>query len=241
MYIVTGGGTGIGRAVALSLSDHGHQVLIAGRRAEPLEAVVERGEGRIQALACDLSTPAGAREVAVRMDDLDEDVEGIVHCAGGNPAMRSPQPQSLEDEAALIEETLAGNVTSAGLIVAAVKDRFAEEASIVLFGSIAAEHGIGYYGPAKAAVASLAVGLAGELGVRGIRVNCVSPGYIADTEFFAGQMTPDREATLRDQTALGRTGRPDDAVKVTEFLLSERSRHITGQNIHLNGGAFSTR
>ncbi|KAA5837392.1 SDR family oxidoreductase [Saccharopolyspora hirsuta] len=56
----------------------------------------------------------------------------------------------------------------------------------LLFGSIAAEHDVGYYDPAKAAVASFAVGLAADLGPRDIRGNCISPGYIADMEFFNG-------------------------------------------------------
>lgn len=164
-----------------------------------------------------------------------------MHCAGGNPAIGRPAPRTLEAEAALARETLDGNLLSAALTVTALADRMSAGASIVLLGSIAAEHGVGYYGPAKAAVASYAVGLAKALGPRGIRVNCVSPGYIAETEFFAGGMTPERAAELRDQTAIGRTGTPDDVVALTEFLLSDLSRHVTGQNLHLDGGAFATR
>ncbi len=238
MYIVTGGGTGIGRAVALSLHRDGQRVIIVGRREAPLEAVVDRSGGSIEAVACDLSVPAGARTLAARVSGR---VEGLVHCAGGNPAIGRPEPQSLEDQAALAQETLAGNVISAALTIAALQDRLGEGSSIVLFGSIAAEHGVGYYGPAKAAVASYVVGLAKELGPRGVRVNCISPGYIAETEFFAGQMTPERAEDLRAQTTLGRTGMPDDAADVTRFLLSDHSRHLTGQNLHLNGGAFTSR
>ncbi|WP_152360334.1 SDR family NAD(P)-dependent oxidoreductase [Microlunatus speluncae] len=238
MHVVTGGGTGIGRAIALSLSQDGQRVLIAGRRAAPLEAVVEQGAGRIEAVACDLSVPAGARILAARLSGV---VEGLVHCAGGNPAIGRPEPRTLEDEAALAADTLAGNLVSTALTVTAVEDRLSNDASIVLFGSIAAEHGVGYYGPAKAAVASYAVGLAARLGPRGVRVNCVSPGYIAETEFFAGLMTPERAAELRAQTAIDRTGVPADAVGLTRFLLSSHSRHLTGQNLHLNGGAFTTR
>lgn len=120
-----------------------------------------------------------------------------MHCAGGNPAIGRPPSATLEEEAALLEETLAGNLVSAALTVTALDEAMGEGAAIVLLGSIAAERGVGYYGPAKAAVASYAVGLAAALGSRGIRVNCLSPGYIAGTEFFAGTMTDERAEALR--------------------------------------------
>lgn len=242
MHVITGGGTGIGRALALSLARDGHDVLVAGRRAAPLEAVAQEGTtadgGTITAVACDLSTPQGARALAERAGT---NVDSLVHCAGGNPAIGRPESATLEEEAALLEETLAGNLVSAALTVTALQGAMGEGSAIVLLGSIAAERGVGYYGPAKAAVASYAVGLAAALGPRGIRVTCLSPGYISGTEFFAGTMTEERAETLRSQTALGRTGEPEDAVDVLRFLLSERSRHLTGQNIHLDGGAFTTR
>ncbi|MFC4337403.1 SDR family NAD(P)-dependent oxidoreductase [Salininema proteolyticum] len=238
MHIVTGGGTGIGRAVATALHRQGHRVLVTGRRAEPLAEVARASDGEITAVACDNSTPEGVRAM---LGAVEGGVEGLVHCAGGNPAIGREAPASLEDEADLLAETLAGNLTSAALTVAALDDRLAPGGSIVLYGSIAAETGVGYYGPAKAAVSSYAVGLADRLGPRGVRVNCVSPGYVAETEFFRGRLSADREEALRDQTMLGRTGVPEDAVDLTLFLLSERARHITGQNLHLNGGAHTMR
>ncbi|HMG63211.1 MAG TPA: SDR family oxidoreductase [Streptosporangiaceae bacterium] len=238
MYIVTGGGTGIGRAIALALQGQGHQVLITGRRSAPLADVVQASGGAITAVPCDSSTPEGARAVAARVAGR---VEGLAHCAGGNPAIGRPDPDSLEAEAALLGETIAGNLTSAALTVTALAGGMAAGSSVVLFGSIAAERGVGYYGPAKAAVASYAVGLAADLGPRDIRVNCISPGYIAGTEFFSGRLSPERAEALRAQAAIGRTGQPADAVALTLFLLSSKARHITGQNFHLNGGAFTTR
>ena len=99
MFIVTGGGTGIGRAIALALQGAGGQVLIAGRRPGPLADVVQASGGAITAVACDTSAPEGARAVAAGVTG---DVEGLVHCAGGNPAIGRPDPDSLEAEAALL-------------------------------------------------------------------------------------------------------------------------------------------
>jgi 3-oxoacyl-[acyl-carrier protein] reductase len=238
MFVVTGGGTGIGRAIASSLHQRGDTVLVTGRRAAPLEALARESAGAIQFLAGDNSDPAQAQRLA---ESVTEPVRGLVLCAGGNPAIGRPAPDSLADIAALLDETMAGNVRTAALTVAALEPHLTEGASVVLFGSIAAERGVGFYGPAKAAVASYAVGLAARLGPRGIRVNCVSPGYITDTEFFRGGMTPEREDQLRDQTLIGRVGTLSDVVACVMFLLSPQARHVTGQTIHLNGGAFTTR
>lgn len=238
MHIVTGGGTGIGRAIALALHARGEQVLATGRRRAPLDDLAAASGGGIAVLSCDHSAPADVRKL---VEAVDGPVTGLVHCAGGNPAIGRPDPTSLDEEKALLDETIAGNLTSAALTVTALRPLMPTGASIVLYGSIAAEHGVGYYGPAKAAVASYAVGLAAALGPQDIRVNCISPGYIADTEFFGPGLDADRAEQLRRQTAIGRNGTPDDAVALTLFLLSPESRHLTGQNLHLNGGAFTTR
>jgi hypothetical protein len=67
------------------------------------------------------------------------------------------------------------------------------------------------------------------------------PGYIEDTDFFQGKLTAERRAQLIAATHDKRPGRPDDVAGLIEFLASPQARHITGQTIHLNGGAYTTR
>ena len=105
----------------------------------------------LQADPADVERLAGA---------VDEPVTGLVLCAGGNPAIGRPEPEGLAAVAALVDETLTSNVRTVALMVAGLEPHLADDASVILFGSIAAERGVGYYGPAKAAVSSLAVGLA---------------------------------------------------------------------------------
>lgn len=244
MLIVTGGGTGIGQAVALAGQAAGKRVLVTGRRPEPLAALSDLSEqtgrsgGRIEHLVCD---NADVDDVGRLADRVTEPVHGLVLAAGGNPATGRPDPASLRQVAELYQATLDSNLRSTVLTLAALSGQLADDASVVCFSSIGAEYSSGFYGPAKAAVAAYAAGQAAELGPRGIRVNCIAPGYITDTEFFADRMTPERAEQLRQQTALGRVGDPDDVVALVDFLLSPASRHITGQNLHLNGGAFTTR
>ena len=71
--------------------------------------------------------------------------------------------------------------------------------------------------------------------------NVVSPGYIADTDFFQGGMTDARHQLLVEETHDKRPGTPEDVAELVFFLASPGARHITGQTIHVNGGAFTTR
>ena len=112
---------------------------------------------------------------------------------------------------------------------------------MVNIGSIAADTGAGSYGAAKAALASWNVALAGQLGPRGVTANVVSPGYIADTEFFRDRLTDERRDALVAATSTGRAGTPADVAGTVEFLASGAARQITGQVIAVNGGALTTR
>jgi 3-oxoacyl-[acyl-carrier protein] reductase len=69
----------------------------------------------------------------------------------------------------------------------------------------------------------------------------ISPGYIAGTDFFRGRLTGQRQAALIGATHDGRAGHPDDVAATAHFLASDGARHITGQILHVNGGAHTTR
>jgi 3-oxoacyl-[acyl-carrier protein] reductase len=127
------------------------------------------------------------------------------------------------------------------LITAAVADRLTDGGAVISISSIAADKGAGAYGAAKAGLASWNIDLAGELGPRGVTANVVSPGYIADTEFFRNQLTDQRRATLIASTLTGRAGTPDDVAGAVTFLASSAARQITGQVLAVNGGARTSR
>lgn len=136
---------------------------------------------------------------------------------------------------------LTANLISAVLMVAAVRDRLVDGGTVVTIGSIAADNGAGAYGTAKAGLSSWNVELAAELGPRGITANVVSPGYIADTEFFRDALTGQRRDALVAATFTGRAGRADDVAGTVRFLASPAARHITGQVLEVNGGAHPSR
>lgn len=236
--LITGGGTGIGQAVAASFAAAGDKVSILGRRPEPLQATAVRLGPGVSPVVCDATDPAQLQAV---LAELPDPIDVLVHCAGGNTDFDRPEPNDLNGLAASWRANLDANLLSAVLVTAAVNDRLAAGGTVVNIGSIAADKGAGAYGAAKAAVAAWNVDLAAQLGPRGVTANVVSPGYIADTEFFRDQLTDERRVALVDATMTGRAGHPEDIAGAVAFLASPAARQITGQVLPVNGGERTTR
>ena len=231
--IVTGGGTGIGRAVAAAFRAAGDAVTITGRRVDVLERTAK--ELGVAAVPFDASDPAA---VGAALADLPQDVDVLVSNAGGNTDLDRPDPEGLAELAANWLANFSANVLSAVLVTTALTPRIADHGRIVTVGSIAARYGAGSYGPAKAAIEAWTITVATELGPRGITANVVAPGLVLDTEFFRGRLD---EAGIRqrvDATRNKRPGRVEDVAATVRFLAAPEAGHITGQVIHVNGGAY---
>ncbi len=236
--VVTGGSTGIGRAVAAAFAADGDIVVITGRRPEPLHATAAELGPEVRAVVCDGTDPA---QVDALRAQLPEAVDVVVHCAGGNTDFDRPAADDLTSLAANWRANLDANLISAVLMIAAVRDRLAGGGAVINIGSIAADKGAGAYGAAKAGLASWNIDLAAELGPRGVTANVVAPGYIAHTEFFRDKLTDERREALIAATSTGRAGTPDDVAGTVHFLASPAARQITGQVVAVNGGERTTR
>lgn len=236
--LVTGGGTGIGRAVAAAFVTDGDAVTVTGRRPDPLQRAAEELGEWVTAVVCDNSDPD---QIGHLVDRLPATLDVVVHCAGGNTGFDRPEPHDLASLAESWRVNLDANLLSAVLTTAAVDSRLVEGGRVISIGSIAADKGADSYGAAKAALASWNVYLAAQLGPRGITANVVSPGYIADTEFFRDQLTEERRQVLIAATATGRAGMPADVAATVRFLASAGAGQITGQVIAVNGGERTTR
>ena len=240
--VVSGGGTGIGRAVARRFALHQDMVTIIGRRQDVLasaaaEINAEAGAERVFAVAADLSQPDQVERAAVALLADTDAVDVVVNAAGG---VGSAPGQGLEGVETDWEGEFRSNVLTAVLLVAALSPRLRRPgATIINVSSIAALAGGGdSYSAAKAAVLGWTLDLATRQGPDGIRVNAVVPGYVTGTEFFGERMTPERHQRLVDRTLLGRPGTPEDIAGSVFFLASPDAAYVTGQLLQVNGGAL---
>jgi 3-oxoacyl-[acyl-carrier protein] reductase len=238
IVLVTGGNNGLGKAVAARFAAAGDTVVITGRNAERLAAAAA-GTGA-RPVTCDGTDPGQVRHLA---GELGPELDVLVNMAGGNTDLDRPADPAddLAEVARAWHANLDANLLSAVLTTTAVLDRLRPGGSIVNVGSIGAEYASSSYGAAKAALAAWTAGLSAQVGPKGLTANLISPGYIADTDFFRGRMTEQRRATLVGATHNGRAGQPSDIAETTFFLASGGARHITGQTLHVNGGAHTTR
>ncbi|GAB2729770.1 SDR family NAD(P)-dependent oxidoreductase [Nocardia thraciensis] len=235
--VVTGGGTGIGKAIARAFTQDGDTVVITGRRQQVLDdAAAEIGD-TVRGACFDATDPEQVEAFAAAIGPVDV----LINNAGGQTDFDRDAPDSLRSVADGWRANLDANLMSAVLPTVACLDAMRRGGSIITIGSIAADKGSGSYGAAKAAVASWNVDLARTVGPLGLTANVVSPGYIADTEFFRDKLTDERRTALIDATFTGRAGSPDDIAATVRFLASPAARQITGQVLAVNGGERTSR
>ena len=235
--IVTGASRGIGRAIALRLSQEGASVVVNYARgadqAKDVVSAIEAAGGKALAVQADVSKTAEIRDLFDRTQETYSQIDILVNNAG--VTLTKPIAEVTEAE---FDNLFAINVKGTFFACQEAAKRMAEGGRIVNFSSSTTAMMLPTYGAyvaTKGAVEQLTRSLAKELGDRQITVNVISPGP-TDTELFTVGKTAEQIQRFTQMTALGRLGKVEDIADVTAFLCSEQARWITGQNIRVNGG-----
>ena len=231
--LVTGGGTGIGRAVAKALVAEGARVVVTGRREEPLKQLAGEHPDAVRYITTDV-TEKGAPADAVRfvIEQFDR-LDVLVNCAGLGTL--APLVE-LDDDA--LEQTLGVNVRGVLITIREAIPHLSKSGGAVVNISStlarASMPGAAAYSGAKAAVERITSALAVELGPQGIRLNSVAPG-LTKTDMSAG-IPQEMVDGMIAQTPLGRIGQPEDIARAVVFLASDDASWITGQVLQSSGG-----
>jgi 7-alpha-hydroxysteroid dehydrogenase len=248
-FIVTGGGSGIGKAVASAVVAAGGNVMIVGRNADRLAAVTEELNG--------LAGDAGGSALYEPADVTNEDevanvveaatawhgrLHGVVHCAGGSETI-GPVTQ-IDSDAWRRTVDLNVNGTMYVLKHSARELVRGGGGSFVGISSIAASNThrwFGAYGVSKAALDHLMQLAADELGDSWVRVNSIRPGLIRTELVEPVLSSPELSEDYRLITPLPRPGEVEDIANMALFLLSDASSYVTGQLINVDGGVLVRR
>ncbi|MFF9374381.1 SDR family NAD(P)-dependent oxidoreductase [Streptomyces griseoluteus] len=237
--VVTGGSSGIGRAIAEALARAGASVVVVARGEEALRASC----ARLAELGCragwvsaDLSTPDGVRTAAEEAAGVFGEPDVLVNCAGIN--LRPPFSELSDEEWDL---TLAVNLRAPHLLSRRFGPGMAERGfgRIVHISSQQAHRAFvrsGAYGVSKGALESLARSQAEEWSPYGVTVNTLVPGFVMTPLNARLSSDPEKVAALAARTMVGRNGLAEDFAGAAVFLASRASGYVTGQSLFVDGG-----
>ncbi len=240
-YLVTGGGSGIGKGVATGLAQAGANVVIVGRNADRLSAAADEigggATGRVLARPADVTDEDQVVGVIAAATEWNGRLHGVVHCAGGSETIG---PITQVDSAAW-RRTVDLNVNGTMYVLKhSARDMVrAGGGSFVGISSIAASNvhrWFGAYGVSKSALDHLLMLAADELGPSWVRVNGIRPGLIRTDLVEVILNSPEVAEDYRQCTPLPRIGEVADVANLAMFLLSDAASWITGQVINVDGG-----
>jgi NAD(P)-dependent dehydrogenase (short-subunit alcohol dehydrogenase family) len=235
--IVTGGGSGIGLAIATKFAAEGMLVYITGRNLEKLQTAQAAIGENCRAVQLDMTALSEIPPFIQRIEEQHGRIDVLVNNAGIN--MKKPLVEVTDEDFQTVIITNLAAVFTMSREVAKVMLR-QQSGSIIHISSMAAQYGLPKviaYSASKTALEGMARAMASELSPHGIRVNCIAPGFIVtpmtDKAFNAD---PDRKNRALARTPMGKMGQPEDIANAAWFLASDASTFVTGEVIKVDGG-----
>lgn len=240
--VVTGGGTGLGKAMALRFAKLGANVTICGRRTEPLEETVseiEGGGGAAEGISCNVREPEAVEAFFAEAEERQGNVTRLVNNAAANflAASEDLSPGGFD---AIVKTNMYGSFyctqtagrrwlrRESGGVVLSIATTYAETGSAFVLPSAMS----------KAGIVAMTKSLAAEWGSAGIRLNAVGPGPFP-TEGAWSRLSPpgmDLEEQMKQRIPLRRFGEPEELANLAVFLLSDLSSYMNGAFLAYDGG-----
>lgn len=240
--IVTGAGTGLGRAIALMFGREGASVAVNGRRPEPIEATVKAitdAGGRAMAVPGDMTVAADIQRLIRTTVNSFVQLDVLVNNAGMMASRTNAADCTEEDW----RKTIEGNLTSVFLCSKyALPELIKSRGTIINISSMAGLKGTpnrAAYGASKGGVAILTRGMALDYASRGVRVNAICPAFVEteiNRDFLAALRRSGEYDALVKRHPLGFLGEPDDVAHAAVYLASDEARWITGVCLPVDGG-----
>ena len=236
---VTGAGKGLGRAVAVALSQAGADVAVTARTGadlESLESALAGYGGKVLVLPGSVADPDTVRMTVERITETTGRLDALVNCAGVSPHFTRSEYVTDEDFRRVLDINLQGTFSccrEAGKVMLAQGS-----GSIVNVSSVHASTGferIAAYAASKGGVEALTKSLAVEWADRGVRVNSLAPGYFR-TDLSSGLLDSRWGERIVKGTPLGRVGSVEELGGAAVFLASDASRFVTGTTVTVDGG-----
>ncbi len=238
--IITGGGTGIGRGIALRLAQAGADVLLAGRRPEPLQQVCDQIAalgGKALAVPTDISQKADVEKLIQAAIDSFGKIDILVNNAGiGNMAPFIEMTDAKRDE--VFSTNIKGTWDCCQAVVPhMIKRNYGRIINISsVTGPMVANAGWTAYAASKGAISGFTRALALDIAPYGITVNAICPGWIKRDAQATGKEADARRAKLNASIPLGRVGEPEEVGDLAVFLASDGASYITGTETVIDGG-----
>ena len=235
--IVLGGSRGIGKAIAIQLSQCGANIILTARNIEGLNAVKDsiNAQGRLaEAIVSDVSSMSSLKELTAKTIDKFGRIDILVNNAGithDNIIMRMKE----EDWDSVLNINLKGCFNGIKAVTRPmIKNKWGRIINITSVIGQIGNAGQSNYAASKAGIIGLTKSMAKELGSRNITVNAVAPGYISTD--MTNKVNADLKEKMKSFVPLGRFGTPNDVANLVCFLASQEAGYITGQTFNVDGG-----